>query len=210
MIKAVVFDMDGVLVEAKEWHYEALNKALSLFGYQISRNDHLTSYDGLPTSRKLEMFALEHRLPKALHPFISEMKQVYTMELVHTRCKPTFAHEYALSKLKADGYLIGLASNSIRNTINVMMETTKLIKYLDIIMSNEDIERPKPDPEIYLKTMVKLNVKPEECLILEDNENGIKAAKASGAYVLQVSAVTDVTYDNIKAQMDRIVKAGQE
>ncbi|HCF3308648.1 TPA: HAD hydrolase-like protein, partial [Pseudomonas aeruginosa] len=55
MIKAVIFDMDGVLIEAKDWHYDALNKALNLFGYNISRHDHLTSYDGLPTSRKLEM-----------------------------------------------------------------------------------------------------------------------------------------------------------
>jgi beta-phosphoglucomutase len=53
MIKAVVFDMDGVLIEAKDWHYEALNRALKLFGYEISRYEHLTTFDGLPTRRKL-------------------------------------------------------------------------------------------------------------------------------------------------------------
>ncbi|WP_185022353.1 HAD hydrolase-like protein, partial [Pseudomonas fluorescens] len=60
MIKAVIFDMDGVLIEAKDWHYDALNKALNLFGYNISRHDHLTSYDGLPTAHKLEMLSVEH------------------------------------------------------------------------------------------------------------------------------------------------------
>jgi beta-phosphoglucomutase len=69
-IKAIIFDMDGVLVEAKEWHYKALNRALELFGYQISRYDHLTTYDGLPTSKKLEMLSLESGLPKELHKFI--------------------------------------------------------------------------------------------------------------------------------------------
>lgn len=209
MINAIVFDMDGVLVEAKDWHYEALNKALSLFGQQIDRDDHLRFYDGLPTSKKLALFSMEHRLPRELHPFINEMKQIYTLEIVHTKCKPTFAHEYALSRLKAEGYLIGVASNSIKKTIEVMMEKTKLIKYLDIMMSNEDVTKAKPDPEIYLKTMVRLNVKPEECLILEDNENGIKAAESSGAHVLRINAVTDVNYNNIKNQIGIINKAWQ-
>ena len=55
MIRAVIFDMDGVLIDAKEWHYNALNQSLSLFGYSISLEDHLTTYDGLPTKKKLEM-----------------------------------------------------------------------------------------------------------------------------------------------------------
>ena len=58
-IKAVLFDMDGVLIDAKEWHYEALNRALALFGMPISRFEHLTTFDGLPTRKKLEMLSLE-------------------------------------------------------------------------------------------------------------------------------------------------------
>ena len=73
MIKAIIFDMDGVLIDAKEWHYEALNRALSLFGLSISRYDHLTTYDGLPTKKKLEMLSLERDLPRELHSFINEM-----------------------------------------------------------------------------------------------------------------------------------------
>ena len=78
-IKAIVFDMDGVLIEAKDWHYEALNKALRLFGYEISRYDHLVTYDGLPTSKKLEMLSLEKGLPTGLHQFINQMKQSYKL-----------------------------------------------------------------------------------------------------------------------------------
>jgi beta-phosphoglucomutase-like phosphatase (HAD superfamily) len=96
VIKAIIFDMDGVLIEAKDWHYEALNRALSLFGFEISRYDHLTTYDGLPTRKKLEMLSLEADLPRELYDFINEMKQIYTMEIVHAQCKPRFVHEYAL------------------------------------------------------------------------------------------------------------------
>src|SRR3954465_5329544 len=95
-IKAIIFDMDGVLIDAKDWHYEALNKALGLFGMEISRYDHLVTYDGLPTRRKLEMLTLERGLPIELHAFINDMKQRYTMDLVHQNCKPTFSHEFAL------------------------------------------------------------------------------------------------------------------
>jgi len=197
MIKAVVFDMDGVLIEAKDWHYDALNKALKLFGFEISRFDHLTTYDGLPTRRKLEMLSIERGLPTDLHAFINEMKQIYTMEIVYTQCKPRFVHEYALSKLKAMGYKLGVASNSIRSTIEVMMQKARLEDYLDVQLSAEDVTKSKPDPEIYVKAMSKLGVEPSQCLIVEDNENGIKAARASGAHVLVVNDVDEVNIENI-------------
>jgi beta-phosphoglucomutase len=204
MIKAIIFDMDGVLIEAKDWHYEALNHALKLFGYQISRYEHLTSYDGLPTSKKLQMLSVERGLPIGLHSFINEMKQLYTMEIVHSKCKPRFNHEYALSSLKSKGYKLAVASNSIRNTIDVMMEKANLNRYLDLIVSAEDVKNPKPSPEIYALAMRNLGFNPENCLIVEDNENGIKAAIASGAYVLKVRDVEEVNLENIYSKINFI------
>lgn len=203
-IKAVIFDMDGVLIEAKDWHYEALNRALGLFGMEVSRYDHLITYDGLPTKKKLEMLSMERGLPKGLHTFINDLKQLYTMEIVHAKCKPVFYHEYALSRLKNEGYKIVVCSNSIRNTIDVMMNKAKLMEYLDFYLSNQDVTQAKPHPEIYIKAIEKLGVSPEECLILEDNENGIKAALASGAHFLKVGSVKEVTYQNIKAKINEI------
>ena len=196
-IKAVLFDMDGVLVEAKEWHYDALNRALDLFGLKISRFDHLSTFDGLPTKKKLEMLTLEKGLPRELHDFLNEMKQLYTMEIVHTKCKPKFEQEYALSKLKDMGLKIAVCSNSIRNTVVTIMDKTCLSHYIDVIISNEDVSKGKPDPEMYIKAMNKFNLLPSECLIVEDNENGIKAAKASGAHLLIVNEVVDTNYENI-------------
>ncbi len=198
-IKAIIFDMDGVLIEAKDWHYEALNRALGLFGYTISRYDHLVTYDGLPTRKKLEMLTMERNLPKSLHSFINEMKQIYTMEIIYQKCKPTFYHEYALSKLKSEGYRLAVASNSVRRSVEMMMEKSKLDQYLEFMLSNQDVKKSKPDPEIYLTAISKFNLQPLECLIIEDNPNGIKAAKDSGAHVYQVETVRDVNYQAIKA-----------
>lgn len=204
MIKAVIFDMDGVLIEAKDWHYEALNKALNLFGHTISRHDHLTTYDGLPTSRKLNMLSVERELPIELHGFINEMKQMYTMEIVYAQCKPTFVHQYALSSLKNQGYKLAVASNSIRNTVEVMMEKARLDQYLDLKLSNEDVANPKPAPDIYAKAIRSFGLLPDECLIVEDNENGIRAARASGAHVLVVANVEDVNLENITSRIQEI------
>lgn len=204
MIKAILFDMDGVLIEAKDWHYEALNRALKLFGYEISRYDHLITYDGLPTRRKLEMLSAEHNLPRELHEFINEMKQRYTMELVHTHCKPRFVHEYALSNLKRQGYKLAVASNSIKNTVQVMMAYACLDKYLDIMISNEDVKRAKPHPDMYQKAMQCFDLQPHECMVVEDNEKGIAAAKASGAHIMVVKEVADVNIDNISRHIAHI------
>jgi HAD superfamily hydrolase (TIGR01509 family) len=197
MIKAVIFDMDGVLIDAKDWHYEALNKALQHFGQEINRSEHLVTFDGLPTKKKLEMLTLEGRIPKGLHTFIDGLKQQYTMEIIYNKCKPIFHHQYALSKLKNDGYRLAVCSNSIRKTIEVMMEKSSLISYLEFFLSNQDVVKGKPDPEMYIKAIKLLKLKPPECLVVEDNENGVKAAKASGAHVLRVNNIHDVTYQAI-------------
>lgn len=199
-IEAVVFDMDGVLIDAKEWHYEALNRALEYFGYTISRADHLTTFDGLPTRKKLEILTEERGLPRGLHGFLSDLKQQYTIDQVQLKCKPMFVHEYALSNLKGRGYKLGLGSNSIRSTVEMMMEKSNLRHYLDVMISNEDVAKAKPHPDIYLNAAAALGVAPGSCLVVEDNPNGIKAAEAAGCPLLVVNSVLDV-------QLDRILQA---
>ncbi len=196
-IKAILFDMDGVLIDAKEWHYESLNKALSLFGMEISRYDHLVTFDGLPTKRKLEMLSLEKGLSRALHQFIYDMKQEYTMQMTYSQCKPRYQHKYAIAKLKGQGYKIAVCSNSIRHTVQVMMERAALLEYLEFFLSNEDVTRPKPHPDIYTCAINKLQLQPSEVLVVEDNENGFKAAESSGAHLMKVRGVDDVTHPNI-------------
>ncbi len=132
------------------------------------------------------------------------MKQKYTMEHVYIKCKPIFIHQYALARLKNEGYKLALASNSMRVTVDMMMEKADLAKYLDFSLSNQDVLRPKPDPEIYNKAIEKLGFKSEECLILEDNKNGIKSAIASGAHLLKISNVNEVTYQNIMYRISEI------
>lgn len=204
MIKAVIFDMDGVLIDAREWHYEALNTALKLFGFSISRDEHLQRFDGLPTSKKLEILSAERGLPRELHSLINGLKQSYTVDQVILNCRPKFNHEYLLDRLKKEGHLISVASNSIRSTVELMMMRANLLKYLEFYLSNEDVKEAKPSPEIYIKAMERLKVSPSETLVVEDNEHGVRSAQDAGAHVLVVSGPDEVTYWNIMQRIQEI------
>ena len=203
-IKAVIFDMDGVLIDAKEWHYEALNRALAMFGMEISRYDHLVTYDGLPTKKKLEMLSLERGLPDALHDFINEIKQKYTLEIAYARCNPIFHHEYCLIKLQEAGYRLAVCSNSVRSTMDLMLQKANLAAHLEFYLSNQDVSYPKPNPEIYDTAIKRFKLDPSECLIIEDNINGIKAAQQSGAHLLVVQDISEVNLDNILQSIRQI------
>lgn len=200
-LRAILFDLDGVLVDAKDWHYEALNKALSEFGHEISRDDHLNIYDGLPTKKKLELLSKIKGLALHHHEAICQLKQKYTVEQIVVKCKPRSSHETAIRQLKMDGYKLAVCSNSIRQSVELMLEKSHIKQYFDLILSNQDVVHPKPNPEIYLTCMRKLSVSPDETLILEDNENGIQAALASGAHLMRIDSIEEVHYDNITQQI---------
>lgn len=197
MKKAVLFDLDGTLVDAKEWHYRALNRALELYGYTIDRQSHETTYDGLPTRIKLEILEQSLGFPKNLHSLISFLKQKFTLEEIKSNCVPQENVIDTLQTLKDRGYLLGMCSNSIRETLMLMLGKSNILQFFDVILSNQDIQNPKPHPEIYRLAAEQLNVLPEDCLVVEDNDKGIAAGRAAGMEVYQVASPKDVLFGNI-------------
>ena len=202
-ITCVLFDLDGVLIDATEWHYEALNRALQLFGFDITRYEHLSSYNGLPTKKKLEMLSVEKGLPRPLHTMLNRLKQVYTRDEILTRCRPVFEKEYMLSRLKAEGYRMAVCSNSIRDSLQMMIQNSGLTEYFEFLVSNEDVKTPKPDPEIYNAAIARMGVAPEQVLIVEDAPHGLEAARRAGAHICQVSGFSDVEYFRVRGAIDR-------
>ncbi len=206
-IKAVLFDMDGVLVEAKDWHYESLNLALEQNGFlAISRQDHLSSYDGMPTHEKLKKHPQTKSLSKEEHDKINKLKQELLVDIIEEKCIPNPNVIGALKYLKKQGMQIACCSNSIRSSIEMMLEKSGILTYFDFIISNEDVKYGKPSPDMYLKAMTKLkNVdRPTEILICEDNIRGIHAAIHSGAYVLEIGMVNDTNKENIQYAINHI------
>jgi len=197
-VELVIFDLDGVLVDAREIHYHALNEALALVDekYVISREEHLTMYDGLPTRKKLQLLSKSKDLPESLHAKIAHEKQVRTIKLSETMGRDHGMRE-VLRKLKSDGKLLYCATNSVRQTMIKMLSSTGLIEYFDGFYSNEDVKNPKPHPEVYWRCMIDAKVGPDQTVIVEDSQVGRKGAIASGGILCAVKDRYDVSYEKI-------------
>jgi len=200
MINLVIFDLDGVLIDSRELHYNCFNQALSEIGteYIITEEEHNTIYDGLPTSKKLEMLTKYKNLPENKHEEIWKRKQEITLEnLIKTVDRDEKLIEifrYLISR----NIKICVASNSIRKTIDIILEAKRLTGYVSLIVSNEDVEYPKPNPQMYLKCMSRFGISPKNTIIVEDSYVGRQAAFDSGAILCPVKNTAEVTLERIK------------
>jgi HAD superfamily hydrolase (TIGR01509 family) len=202
-IKLIIFDLDGVLVDTKDIHYEALNLALKEIDekYIISYEEHIKIYDGLKTNQKLEMLSKQKGLPTDVYEKIWRKKQEKTVEMFSSIVKNEYLINL-LSKLKNDGFTIVCCSNSIKKTILIALSKIGIIEYFDDIISNEDVVNGKPHPDMYWKAMSKFSFLPEETLIIEDSPTGLLAAKRSSAYFMRVKDSKDFSYDIIKNEIN--------
>ena len=195
MIKLVLFDLEGVLIDAKKIHYEALNEALGE-QYAISEKEHTNTYDGRKTFEKLKLLTEQKGLPTTLHNEIYYKKQSITMEKI-SALEPIEEITKLFQELEQQKYLIGVCSNSIRRTVLTALAKTQLMEYCSVIISNEDVKNSKPHPEMYWKAMSMMSVLPEETLIVEDSPPGILAAERSRANYIRVDNPYVVTREKI-------------
>ena len=208
MIKLIIFDLDGVLVESRELHYIALNKALAEFGeqYVISREEHLCKYDALTTTMKLDRLTNEKGLPKQYHHKVWQLKQKKTLEEIDN-FEVDHRIQNILKSLKNQDYIIACATNSIRATSKLMLIRKGFMEYIDFLYSNEDVKNAKPNSEMYLRCMIKAEVNPDQTVIIEDSHIGRKAALSSGGHLCAVKDSHDLTYDKIQ---DTILRAQKQ
>lgn len=198
MIDTIIFDLDGVLISSKNIHFEALNRALeeNKIKYQISYEDHLKSFDGLPTISKLEILNKKKLVPKKLNKKIKLKKNQITRKLLEKNIH--FDDKiFSLFQKLSRKYKIGIATNAINETLKISIKKLKIKKFVDYSLSTENIEYSKPHPEIYLRCMVELRSIPKHTLILEDSHNGRTAAKESGAKLMPIKSLNEVNYKNI-------------
>ena len=200
-MKLIIFDLDGVLYDSKKFHFEALNKALNKVSkkYEISFQEHVNIYDGLPTLKKLELLTSNKGLDITLHESIWQDKQIITAGLLdqielNTELKKN------LETLKEEKYKLAVASNSIKKTVIKVLENLNIIQLFDLIISNEDVLNAKPHPEMYWNCMSQLKILPKETFIIEDSPVGRLGAKMSGANYLFVNSSDDLNnafFENI-------------
>jgi len=200
-MELIIFDLDGVLIEAKNIHFNALNKALGV-QYSINWDEHLSIYDGLKTNQKLEMLTERKGLPRENYKQIWKDKQMYTLQDLQ-KITPDNELIKTIDTLYNKGYKLAVCSNSIRKTVFTVLSKLKIIEYFDLILSNEDVKNSKPHPEIYWNAMSLMGCTPEMTLIVEDSPYGLLAAGRSKANVMRVGSPKDVTYININKYLNK-------
>ena len=208
MAKAIIFDLDGVLVDSKEIHFNALNLALSDFDskYVITQQEQEHIYEGMTTRSKLDILTKRKGLPAYVHEQIWDNKQKYTAKLFQGIGKdPELSLLFKL--IKDYGIMIGVASNSIRETLDTCLDRLGISYYVDISLSNEDVRNPKPNPEIYSKCMTLLVSDPAHTVIYEDSEIGQQAAVASGAHLIPVYNRNSINHSSIRKGIEYLANS---
>jgi HAD superfamily hydrolase (TIGR01509 family) len=203
MNKLIIFDLDGVLIESRELHFHALNSALARISPQfiITKEEHLSTYDGLNTTRKLELLSENKGLDRKFFNQIWADKQTATFKLIrefprNDRLRQTFAN------ITMQGIKIAVASNSVRETVKLALLTIGVMDFVDYYVSNEDVSRSKPYPEMYWKCMTAMNALPKTTAIIEDSHIGRQGAIDSGAYLVPVKNSNDLTVEKIQEAVD--------
>ncbi len=206
MIKAVIFDLDGVLADTSNVHAEALNQALHTVDptFNITHDDYLFDYGSLTTKQKIVKFFEKRNLP--LDDELLEKLYAYKMittQLLLADIKLDTNIFGIIAALKHRGLKLAVCSNANGWFVSEALEKLGIHKMFDVVLSNNEVDNPKPHPEMYLKCMVLLGVGPRECLVLEDSYHGVQAAHDSGANVAIVRSPKDLTLAFVDYQIGR-------
>ena len=193
-IQLIIFDLDGVLVDACEWHRLALNQALyDICNYEISLDSHHANFNGLPTKTKLQKLIASGAVKEEDCSRVYELKQEKTIHLIkHSSLAPDHDKFLMMKLFKSRGVLVACCTNSIRETTRLMLEKSGLGAFLDYVVTNQDVKNPKPDPEGYLKIIEHFGISKDNVIIIEDSPKGLLAARATGCKVIQVKNATEV------------------
>lgn len=204
-IKAIIFDLDGVLIDSKDIHFQALNTALKKNNIKplISYTDHVKTYDGLPTKIKLKKI-FKNKISKFLENKIIKEKNLQTKRLLIKSIKYKKSTENLFKSLHLKGYKLVVATNAIRETLNLCINTLKIKKYLTFSICNQDIKNEKPHPEIFLRCCIKLGLKPSEVIILEDSFYGREAVLESGCHLLPIKSTSNVSLSKINLKIEEL------
>lgn len=180
MIRAIIFDMDGVLVDSEPFHIEIEKRQFMLNGLDISDEEH-HRYLGVASDVMWKEIGQNHNLNLPVEKLIEQNKSEsirFFSELDEIPVMPGLIE--LLERLKQKNYPRAVASSSFPEIIDLILEKTGLEKYFEVVVSSQEAGKSKPEPDVFLLAAQKMGVHPENCLVFEDSKNGIKAAKSAG------------------------------
>lgn len=183
-IAAVVFDMDGILVDSEPLHLRATQAALGARGPSYTERDN-RAFFGATDSELLRVLRILFDLPEPTAALV-EAKTAHLVALVRAEARPLPGVPTVPRGLRSSGFRLALASASRPSVIQAVLETVGLDGAFDAIVSGDEVARGKPAPDAFLMAARRLGVEPARCLVVEDSRNGVLAGKAAGMTVAAV------------------------
>jgi HAD superfamily hydrolase (TIGR01509 family) len=184
-VDAVVFDMDGVLIDSEPLHYRVLNQVLrDADGYTLTEAEN-DEFLGTTTEAMFGTLIARHTLRHS----IAEYVRAYESALLAVLQRPLVPQPGVVALIEqcaAGGVALAVASSSKRSWVTTTLQSLGIAHWFRVVVSGDDVARGKPDPEIYLLTAARLGIRPERCLAIEDAPNGVKSACRAGMTVLGV------------------------
>ncbi|GAB3644214.1 HAD family hydrolase [Spirosoma arcticum] len=215
-MKAVIFDMDGVIVDTNPHHRTAWRQYYQRYSKTLSDEDFVEHVSGKHNAHIVaHLFAGQTLTPDEVQRLSNE-KEALFRELYRPDVVPVAGLIDFLKALKAGGVITAVATSAPVENLDFVIDALELRPYFDALLNESMVSRPKPDPEIYQKAMAMLGVEPGESVVFEDSMTGIQAAKASGATVVGVATtqtpdelrpfVNDVIRDFTAMTLDRLLR----
>jgi len=177
LIKAVIFDLDGVIVESENAHIEAEKQTFLKYGVQISA-DELHKYTGATAKVMLTELIAKYKLDTTFEEIFRQKEDILD-KLLEEDAEPTKGIITLLWKLKSRQIRLAIGSSSPKKQIKYVLSKLDITHLFDSAVGAEDIGHSKPDPEVFLKAAAELGVNPSECLVVEDSSLGVEAAKSA-------------------------------
>lgn len=195
MLEAVIFDFDGVLVDSENLHYQAFNRTLTKFNYQLSIRDYYDRFLGLSDQELLRVVDKEGKLSLSNQQFeklLGEKANLFK-EMAATEAGIIEGVPQFLNMLAGNKIPLAICSGALLPEIEMILKGALLREFFAVIVSAEQVEKGKPDPEGFLLALKLLNkklhksIKPENCVVLEDSHWGLEAAKAAGMRAVAIT-----------------------
>lgn len=192
MIKAIIFDMDGLMIDSEKLYMKAESEMAQSFGKTVSAQT-LRKMVGRKTLESLEIYKQDLELELSAEE-LADLREIRMLELLKQDTEPMKGLFEIIDTFFGD-LTLAIATGSTKKITDVAIGSLKLQSKFALIQTSDEISKGKPDPEIYLTVCQKLNLKPEECVVLEDSENGAKAGKNAGCYVIAIPNENTAEHD---------------
>lgn len=194
MLKAVIFDMDGVIIDSEPIYSEVDKRVLKQCDI-IANEEILNPYVGISNPEMWKDLKERYHLIPSVEELLKLQSELLIKAFNETKIEAIDGIKELLSELKQNKILLAVASSSARSFIESILKTIGIREYFKIILSGEEVQRGKPNPDIFLKTAEMLEVSPQECIVIEDSTNGVKAALAAGMKCIGYSNLNSGSQD---------------